>query len=277
MGLTAAASGTFSVSWLPYLTLTRPDLSFAVNKVCQYLAHPTDVHWEAVKRILRFVKGTSSTGLSIRRSPATTMSVYTDADWAGCGDDRRSTGGFAVFFGPNLVSWSARKQPTVSRSSMEAEYKALANELENDEKWRNRALLKVPRKGNKSHGDATIIDDEASNDKGRRSPTSNSVAKTKRSPGRKQVKEERKVKKDGDDDIKKSLDAIVNARKDMAEERKIERSAAMYERWAATEERLAVVEERKVAMEEAHPLAEHEKSLFMMVMATNLHVSTNSL
>ncbi|KAK1601065.1 hypothetical protein QYE76_016639 [Lolium multiflorum] len=89
------------VGALQYLTLTRPDISFAVNKVCQFLSKPTDVHWEAVKRILRYVKG--------------------------CTDDRRSTGGFVVFFGPNLISWSARKQPTVSRSSTEAEYKALAN------------------------------------------------------------------------------------------------------------------------------------------------------
>jgi hypothetical protein len=115
------------VGALQYLTLTRPDLSFAVNKVCQFLAQPADIHWEAVKRILRFVKGTLHTGLYLRKTGSTLLSIFTDADWAGCIDDRRSTGGFAIFFGSNLISWSARKQPTVSRSSTEAEYKALAN------------------------------------------------------------------------------------------------------------------------------------------------------
>ena len=86
------------------MTLTRPDLSFAVNKVCQYLSQPTDVHWEAVKRILRYIKGTLSMGLRIRKSPSTGVSVFTDADWAGRIDDRRSTSGFAVFVGPNLIS-----------------------------------------------------------------------------------------------------------------------------------------------------------------------------
>lgn len=115
------------VGALQYLTLTRPDIAFAVNKVCQYLHTPTELHWTAVKRILRYVKGTCETGLKLARSSSTVLSAFSDADWAGSTDDRRSTSGFAIFFGSNLISWSARKQATVARSSTEAEYKALAN------------------------------------------------------------------------------------------------------------------------------------------------------
>ena len=115
------------VGALQYLTLTRPDISFAVNKVCQFLHAPTTVHLIAAKRIVRYVKYTLNVGLNFSKSPSTLVSAFSDSDWAGCLDDRRSTGGFAVFFGPNLISWCARKQATVSRSSTEAEYKALAN------------------------------------------------------------------------------------------------------------------------------------------------------
>jgi histone deacetylase 1/2 len=115
------------VGALQYVTLTRPDISFAVNKVCQFLHRPTTVHWSAVKRILRYLRHTLGMGLRIRKSPSTLVSAFSDADWAGCSDDRRSTGGFAVFLGSNLISWNARKQATVSRSSTEAEYKSLAN------------------------------------------------------------------------------------------------------------------------------------------------------
>ena len=66
-------------------------------------------------------------GLTFRKSSSTLICAFSDADWAGCLDDRRSTGGFAIFYGPNLISWCAKKQATVSRSSTEAEYKALAN------------------------------------------------------------------------------------------------------------------------------------------------------
>jgi len=110
-----------------YLTLTRPDLSFPVNKVCQFLHAPTTQHWIAVKRILRYVKGTLGYGLIICKSPSMNISAFSNADWAGSVDDRRSTSGFCVFLGSNLISWSARKESTVSRSSTEVEYKAMAN------------------------------------------------------------------------------------------------------------------------------------------------------
>ena len=81
----------------------------------------------AVKKILRYVSGTINLGLLIVPSSSTMVSAFSDADWTGCADDRKSIGGFAVFLGPNLLSWQAKKQATVSRSSTEAEYKALAN------------------------------------------------------------------------------------------------------------------------------------------------------
>ncbi|XP_071679967.1 uncharacterized protein [Lolium perenne] len=115
------------VGALQYLTLTRPDISYAINKVCQYLHAPTTVHWTAAKRILRYVKHTLSMGITFMKSNSSLVSAFSDADWAGCPDDRRSTRGFAVIFGPNLISWSAKKQATVSRSSTEAEYKSVAN------------------------------------------------------------------------------------------------------------------------------------------------------
>ena len=115
------------VGGLQYLLITRPDISFAVNRVCQYLHAPRDSHWSAVKRILRYVRHTGSYGLHLQPARSGLVSTFSDADWAGCPDDRRSTGGHVVFFGPNLIAWQARKQATVSRSSTEAEYKAVAN------------------------------------------------------------------------------------------------------------------------------------------------------
>jgi histone deacetylase 1/2 len=92
------------VGGLQYLTLTRLDLSYSVNKVCQYLHAPTTEHWTTVKRILRYVKDTVTTGITFVKSPYVYLSAFSDADWAGCLDDRRSTGVFAIFVRPNLVS-----------------------------------------------------------------------------------------------------------------------------------------------------------------------------
>ncbi|XP_019199141.1 PREDICTED: uncharacterized protein LOC109192889 [Ipomoea nil] len=112
---------------LQYLTVTRPDLSFAVNRVCQHMHSPTTEHWAMLKRVLRYVKGTLHFGLFIRLSSSVAVHAFSDSDWAGDLADRKSTSGFAVFLGDNLISWSCRKQRTVARSSTEAEYKALAD------------------------------------------------------------------------------------------------------------------------------------------------------
>jgi histone deacetylase 1/2 len=115
------------VGGLQYLTMTQPDLSFVVNKVCQYLYEPRTPHMSAVKRILRYVPYTIASGLQLWSTSSTLLSAFLDADWAGSLDDRRSTGGYAIFYGGNLITWSAHKQSTVSRSSTESEYKDLAN------------------------------------------------------------------------------------------------------------------------------------------------------
>jgi histone deacetylase 1/2 len=115
------------VGALQYLLLTRSDLSFCVNRVCQYMASPTTVHWAAVKRILRYLHATYDLGLRFVKTGSHLLSAFTDADWAGNPDDRRSNGGYAVFLGDNLVSWSSRKQSTVLRSSTKSEYKAIAD------------------------------------------------------------------------------------------------------------------------------------------------------
>ncbi|KAI0528858.1 hypothetical protein KFK09_001401 [Dendrobium nobile] len=109
---------------LQYLTITRPDLSFAVNQVCQHMNKPLNYHFQMLKRILRYLKGTVSAGLPIQLGNFT-LSAYADADWAGDKIDRKSTSGYCVFLGRTLISWSAKKQSTISRSSTEAEYRAL--------------------------------------------------------------------------------------------------------------------------------------------------------
>ena len=88
------------VGGLQYLTITRPDVSYAVNRVCQFLHAPTTSHWSAVKRILRYIFLTTSHGLLLRRAPSYEISAFSDADWAGSPDDRRFRGGMQCFLVP---------------------------------------------------------------------------------------------------------------------------------------------------------------------------------
>jgi histone deacetylase 1/2 len=115
------------VGALQYLTFTRPDICYAVNKVCQFMHAPTEDHWAAVKHILRYLQATTSYGLHVTRGSPLSLHGFTDADWADSVDDRKSTGGYLVYLGNTPISWKSGKQYTIARSSTEAEYKALAD------------------------------------------------------------------------------------------------------------------------------------------------------
>ncbi|XP_021974996.1 uncharacterized mitochondrial protein AtMg00810-like [Helianthus annuus] len=112
---------------LQYLTFTRPGISYAVQQICMHMHSPRVDHWNALKRIIRYIQGTSNYGLHLGSIPNLSLVSYTDADWAGFPDTRHSTSSYCVYLGDNLISWSSKRQATISRSSAEAEYRGVAN------------------------------------------------------------------------------------------------------------------------------------------------------
>ncbi|GJY79854.1 putative ribonuclease H-like domain-containing protein [Tanacetum coccineum] len=114
------------VGSLMYLIASRPDLVFAVCMCARYQAKPTKKHFEAIKRVFRYLKGTINMGLWYPKDNAMSLTAYADADHAGCQDSRRSTSGSAQFLGDRLVSWSSKKQRSTAISTTEAEYIAMS-------------------------------------------------------------------------------------------------------------------------------------------------------
>ncbi|GJR15020.1 ribonuclease H-like domain-containing protein [Tanacetum coccineum] len=112
---------------LQYLTFTRLDISYVVQQICIFMHDPRESHFSALKRILRYVRGTLDYGLQLYSSSTSSLVAYLDADLAGYPTTRRSTSGYCVFLGNNLLSWSSKRQFTLSRSSVEAEYREVAN------------------------------------------------------------------------------------------------------------------------------------------------------
>ncbi|XP_028181540.1 uncharacterized protein LOC114368492 [Glycine soja] len=115
------------VGRLVYLTSTRPDIAFATQQLSQFMSKPTKAHHAAAVRVLRYLKGCSGKCLFFPRTCSPHILGFSDADWATCIDSRRSITGYCFFIGNSLVSWKTKKQTTVSRSSSEVEYRALAS------------------------------------------------------------------------------------------------------------------------------------------------------
>ncbi|KAF5450519.1 hypothetical protein F2P56_030860 [Juglans regia] len=111
---------------LIYLTISRPDITYAVSVLSQFMDKPAQIHLHHAHRILRYLKGSIGQGLFFSASSSLQLKAYSDSDWATCPKTQRSVIGFCVFLGDSLVSWQFKKQATISRSSAEAEYQALA-------------------------------------------------------------------------------------------------------------------------------------------------------
>lgn len=114
------------VGSLQYLSITRPDIAYSVNRLSQFMHCPTEDHLQAAKRVLRYLAGTLSHGILLRKNTPLSLHAYSDADCAGDVDDYISTNAFILYLGSTPIAWSSKKQTSVTRSSTEAEYRAVA-------------------------------------------------------------------------------------------------------------------------------------------------------
>jgi len=128
--------------------VTRPDIMCAVGQLSQFLNNPSSKHMSAAKRVLRYLKGTSSLGITYRPPPLH-LQGYSDADWAGDMDTRRSTTGYIVMLNNGAIAWKSRRQPTVALSTMESEYMALTDATK-ELKWVRMLLAELGHSNNKS-------------------------------------------------------------------------------------------------------------------------------
>jgi hypothetical protein len=158
---TSEVNGTLyrqMVGSLNYLTTTRPNISYFVSILSQFMANPLEVHWNATKRVLRYLQGNISFGIEYTNHLNVELTGYSDSDWVGDPDDRKSTTSYAFSIGSGVVSWSSKKQPTISLSSTEAEYKALCSAT-CEAIWLRRILEDV---GQKQEGPTSIKCDNQS-------------------------------------------------------------------------------------------------------------------
>ena len=114
------------VDRLLYLNFTRPNITYGVQQLSQFVGAPHKPHWEAALHLLRYLKSSTSQGLFYPNANSLQLEAYSNANWASCSDSRRSLIGYCIFLGSSLISWKTKKQNTISRSSAEAEYRSMA-------------------------------------------------------------------------------------------------------------------------------------------------------
>lgn len=114
------------VGKLNYLTNTRPDLSFAVQSLSRFMQEPRTPHFKAMEHVLKYIKGTEGQGILMKVIDTISLQAFSDSDWASCPVTRRSITGHLVLLGNSPISWKSKKQSTVSKSSTEAEYRAMS-------------------------------------------------------------------------------------------------------------------------------------------------------
>ena len=140
------------VGSLMYLTATRPDMMFVVSLISRYMENPTELHLQAAKRVLRYLKGTTEFGIFYKKGGDDELAAYTNSDYAGDLEDRKSTSDYVFLLSSGAVSWSLRKQPVVSLSTTEAEFIAAAS-CACQAVWLKRVLGKLSQ----NQGKSTII------------------------------------------------------------------------------------------------------------------------
>ena len=125
---------------LIYLTFTRPELSYIVHILSQFMQKPQEDHWIAALRVVRYLKGCPDQGIMLTSNSDLRLTAYSDSDWSACPITRRSLSAYVVMLGDSVVSWKTKKKRTVSRSSAEAEYRSMADKT-CELKWLKRLLL----------------------------------------------------------------------------------------------------------------------------------------
>ena len=134
---------------LMYLTSTRPDLVYSVSLISRYMAKPTEIHLQATKRILRYLKGTFDYGIMYRKGDSTDLIAYINSDYASDVDDRKSTSGYMFLLSSGAVSWVSKKQPIVTLLTTKVEFMAVAG-CATQVVWMRKVLQQLGREQEKS-------------------------------------------------------------------------------------------------------------------------------